>query len=388
MKVDWLIVGAGFTGATVAERIASQLDQKVLIIDRRDHIGGNAYDRYDENGILLSQYGPHIFHTNSKKVWDYLSAFTEWRPYSHKVLGSIDGQLVPLPFNLTSLHALLPANQATRLEALLLEHFGLGEKVPVLRFRESPVPEIKQLAELVYEKVFHGYTLKQWELRPDQLDPGVTARVPIHISRDDRYFQDTYQATPTLGYTELFRRMLAHRNIKVLLDADYREVAGELEYDRMVYTGEIDAFFNYVHGELPYRSLRFEVRSLDQEWHQPVATVNYPNEFDFTRITEQKWITGQRHPKTSLVVEYPMRHIPGQTEPYYPVPRDENRARYALYAKDAAQLAGKVLFAGRLADYSYYNMDQAVARALSLFEKTITPMVRGLEVAPSEAGPR
>lgn len=373
MKFDWLIVGAGFTGATVAERIASQLDKKVLVIDRRDHIGGNAYDRYDDNGILLSQYGPHIFHTSSKKVWDYLSAFTEWRPYVHKVLASIDGHLVPLPFNLTSLHTLFPASQASRLEALLVEHFGLGSQVPVLRFMQSTEPELKQLAEFVYEKVFHGYTLKQWELRPDQLDPGVTGRVPVQVSRDDRYFQDTYQATPTHGYTELFRRMLDHPNITVRLDADFREVAAEIEYERMVYTGEIDSFFNYCHGELPYRSLRFEFRVLDQEWHQPVATVNYPNEFDYTRITEQKWITGQQNPKTALVVEYPMRHVPGQTEPYYPVPRDDNRERYALYAKEAARLDGKVLFAGRLADYKYYNMDQAVARALSLFEKTIAP---------------
>jgi UDP-galactopyranose mutase len=377
MKVDWLIVGAGFTGATVAERIASQLNKKVLIIDRRDHIGGNAYDCYDEHGLLVSEYGPHIFHTNSRKVWDYLSAFTQWRPYFHEVLASIDGQQVPVPFNLNSLHALFPATQASRLEELLVKQFGLGDKVPVLRFKESSEPEIKRLAEFVYEKVFHGYTLKQWELRPDQLDPGVTGRVPIHVSRDNRYFQDTYQATPSQGYTEMFRRMLGHRNIKVLLNADFREVSGDIEYERMVYTGEIDSFFEFRHGELPYRSLRFEVRVLDQEWHQPVATVNYPNEFDFTRITEQKRITGQKHPKTALVVEYPMRHIPGQTEPYYPVPRDENRERYALYAKDAAGLSGKVLFAGRLADYKYYNMDQAVARALTLFEKTITPLVKG-----------
>lgn len=371
MKVDWLIVGAGFTGATVAERIASQLGKKVLIIDRRDHIGGNAYDYYDEHGILLSKYGPHIFHTSSKKVWDYLSSFTEWREYFHKVLGSIEGQLVPLPFNLNSLHALFPATKAARLEELLIQHFGVGNKVPVLRFRESTEPEIKALAEFVYEKVFHGYTLKQWELRPDQLDPGVTGRVPILVGRDDRYFDDTYQAQPRLGYTELFRRMLAHPNIEIRLGADFREVVKDVDFERMVYTGEIDSYFNYCHGELPYRSLRFDIRVLDQEWHQPAATVNYPNEFDYTRITEQKWITGQQHPKTGLVVEYPMRHVPGQTEPYYPVPRDDNRELYALYAQQAAKLDGKVLFAGRLADYKYYNMDQAVGRALSLFEKTI-----------------
>jgi UDP-galactopyranose mutase len=371
MKVDWLIVGAGFSGCVLAERIASQLGQRVLLMDKRDHIGGNAYDYYNEHGILVHKYGPHIFHTKSKKVWDYLSQFTEWRPYFHHVLGVVEGKKVPIPFNLNSLYALFPPKYAERLEEKLLENFGFGVKVPILKLRESANGELEFLANYIYDNVFVRYTAKQWELKPEELDKAVTGRVPVYISRDDRYFQDPYQAMPKYGYTEMFRKMLAHPNIKVLLNADYREVINDIKFNRMVYTGPIDTFFDYMYGELPYRSLRFSFETLDQEHYQEVGTVNYPNEYDITRITEQKYLSGQTSPKTTLVKEYPQAYVPGINDPYYPVPREENRTRYELYLKEANKLNGSVIFAGRLAEYKYYDMDQAALRALSLFEKEV-----------------
>jgi UDP-galactopyranose mutase len=371
MKVDWLIVGAGFTGCTLAERIATQLGKTILVVERRDHIGGNAYDYHNEQGILVHEYGPHIFHTNSKMVWDYLSKFTEWRSYYHQVLAVVDGKKVPVPFNLNSLYALFPPKYASRLEDLLLEGFNFGTKVPILKLRDSVSGDLRFLADFVYEKVFYGYTLKQWELKPEELDSSVTGRVPVVISRDDRYFQDTYQAMPRLGYTEMFRRMLKQQNIRVLLNTDYREIVNDVKFGRMIYTGPIDAFFDYKYGSLPYRSLRWEHLTLNQEWYQEVGTVNYPNEYDFTRITEQKYLTGQRLPETTLMVEYPQPHIRGENEPFYPIPSVDNRERYNLYLNEAQKLKNTVIFAGRLADYKYYNMDQVVARALRVFEKEI-----------------
>ena len=369
MKVDWLIVGAGFTGATLAERIASQFGHRVLIVERRDHIAGNAFDYYDEHGILVHKYGPHIFHTNSKKVWDYLSQFTRWRPYYHYVLGMVDGVHIPVPFNLNSLYTVFPPRYAERLERRLLSEYGHGSNVPILRLREADSKDLRQLAEYIYQKVFLGYTVKQWGLRPDELDASVTGRVPVRVSRDDRYFLDTYQAMPKHGYTELFRQMLQHPRIKVLLNTDYYEVAEDVNYKHLVYTGPIDAFFEYKHGPLPYRSLRFLFETVDVERIQPVGTVNYPNEFDFTRRTELKHLTGQVHPKTTVVTEYPQSYQLGINEPYYPVPHSESREAHRLYLKEAESGNRRVVFAGRLADYRYYNMDQAVARALSLFEQ-------------------
>lgn len=371
MKFDWLIVGAGFTGCTLAERIATQLGQKVLLIDRRGHIGGNAYDHYNEAGVLLHKYGPHIFHTNSVKVWRYLCNFTEWRPYYHHVLAVIDGRKVPVPFNLNSLYALFPPRFAGKLEDALLGEFGFNVKVPILKMRDNPNPELRMLADYIYRNVFYGYTVKQWELKPEELDPSVTGRVPVYISRDDRYFQDTYQAMPLEGYSALFAKMVSHPNIEIRLNTDYREIEGRSDFNRMIYTGQVDTFFDNLHGELPYRSLRFDFRTLNEEVFQESGTVNYPNEFDFTRITEQKYLTGQKLPVTTIVTEYPQRHVTGVTEPYYPIPRDENREQHEKYLKEVAKLNGTVLLAGRLADYRYYNMDQAVAHALKLFEDAI-----------------
>ncbi len=368
MKFDWLIVGAGFTGITLAERFATQLNQRVLIVEKRDHIGGNAYDEYNEYDILIHRYGPHIFHTNSEKVWRYLSQFTQWQPYYHHVLGVIDGQEVPIPFNLNSLYALFPINYAGKLEQSLINQFGFNVKVPILKLRQSANDELKFLADYIYEKIFLGYTTKMWNLKPEDLDPAVTGRVPVYISRDNRYFQDYYQSMPKHGYSAMFRKMVSHPNIKVLLNTDYREVEKDINFNKMVYTGPIDAFFDFTHGKLPYRSLRFEFFSEKAEYVQKVATVNYPNEHDFTRITEQKHLTGQISASTTLVKEFPQSYEATKNEPYYPIPRAENRELYNQYQQEVQKLKG-VHFAGRLADYKYYNMDQAVGRALSLFEE-------------------
>ena len=371
MIFDWLIVGAGYSSCVLAERIATQLGQRVLIVERRDHIGGNAYDYYNEHGILVHKYGPHIFHTKSKKVWDYLSQFTEWRHYQHHVLGVVEGKKVPIPFNLNSLYTLFPPNYAAKLENLLLENFGFGAKVPILKLRESTSGDLSFLADYIYENIFLRYTIKQWGVKPEELDRGITGRVPVYISRDNRYFQDPYQAMPKLGYTEMFRKMLAHPKIKILLNTDYREIIDGVKFNRLICTAPIDTFFDYMHGELPYRSLRFKFETLDREHYQEVGTVNYPNDYDITRITEQKYLSGQTASKTTLVMEYPQTYVPGENDPYYPILNEANRDRLSLYLKEVNKLNGTVLFAGRLADYKYYNMDQAVIRALGLFEKEI-----------------
>jgi UDP-galactopyranose mutase len=366
VRAKWLIVGAGFTGCTLAERIATQLDDRVLLVDRRPHVGGNAFDSEDEHGILVHRYGPHIFHTNSRKVWGYLSNFTNWRPYEHKVLGMIDGRYIPLPFNLNSLRATCSAPVARRLGDKLVTLYGAGGKVPILKLLENPDEEINHLAKHIYDKVFYNYTVKQWDLTPEQLDHSVTARVPIRLNYDDRYFDDIYQAMPSPSYNEMFSRMLDHPNIEVSVDTDFRDIPST-EFMRTIFTGPIDEYFGYAFGELPYRSLRFEFENIDQLYYQPVATVNYPNAEVFTRITEQKYITGQAHARTTIVREYPQPHAPGKNDPYYPIPCEQNRSRYELYFKEANKMRNSVSFVGRLADYRYYNMDQAVARALKTF---------------------
>jgi UDP-galactopyranose mutase len=373
----WLVVGAGFTGAVVAERIATELDESVLVIDRRDHIGGNAYDR-QEGGLLVHHYGPHIFHTNSTRVWTYLSRFTAWRPYFHRVLGVVDGRLVPIPFNLDSILALFPPRMAERLCESLINRYGFGQKVPILRLRAEQDGDLHFLADYIYKRVFEGYTLKQWGMRPEDLSPAVTGRVPVFISRDDRYFQDRYQAMPRNGYATLFERMLAHPRISVELSVDYKDVIAALHPDHVVYTGPIDEYFNYCHGPLPYRSLRFERQLVGRSMGLPVGTVNYPNEFDFTRISDQRHLSGDLDVDPLLITEYPEAYEPGTNEPYYPIPSESASMLLDRYRHDASELDGKVFFAGRLGDYAYYNMDQACARALTLFEKRIAPAALGI----------
>ncbi|WP_347550672.1 UDP-galactopyranose mutase [Pseudalkalibacillus hwajinpoensis] len=371
MKWDWVIVGAGLAGCTLAERISNELDQSVLIVEKRDHIGGNLFDHYDEHGLLIHKYGPHIFHTNSRKVWDYLSQFTTWLPYFHKVLGCIEGTRVPIPFNFNSIQALFPHEYARKLENSLLKEYSLGDKIPIFQLLDSDVKEIQTLAQYIYNKVYEGYTKKQWNLNPEQLDKSVTGRVPFFVSRNNCYFQDTYQGVPLNGYTNMIKKMVENPKVKILLKADYKEVIKSIKYTRMVYTGTIDYFFDYKFGHLPYRSLNFEYKHYSSESYQEAAQVNFPNEYNFTRITEYKKITGQHSKGTTISLEYPIEYLKEINEPYYPIPKTENKDLYRKYNLEAEKLKEKVIFLGRLAEYKYFNMDQIVGRALSVFERDI-----------------
>jgi len=357
---DTLVVGAGFAGSVLAERLAAGLGKKVLVVDKRSHIGGNAYDCYDDHGILIHKYGPHIFHTNSREVFTYLSRFTEWHPYQHRVQAWVDGRLVPIPINLDTINALY----GTKLDAFQLAEFYKSVAEPRAELKTSEDVILNQVGRELYEKFFRNYTRKQWGLDPSELDAAVTARVPTRTNRDDRYFTDAYQAMPLKGYTRMFERILDHPNIKVLLNTDYHEIEGSVLYDEVICTGPIDEFFDYRFGRLPYRSLQFQWETLDTERVQPVAVVNYPNDNPYTRVTEFKHVTGQQHPKTTRVYEYPQ----AEGDPYYPIPRAENAELYRRYQELAAATPG-VQFVGRLGTYKYYNMDQVVAQALTLFAK-------------------
>ncbi len=358
-RFDYLIVGAGFAGSVLAERLASQRGKKVLIIDKRDHIAGNAFDEYDQNGILLHRYGPHIFHTNSRSVFDYLSQFTAWRPYQHRVQALVDGQLVPIPINLDTVNRLYGLNLSSfELEQWFKDRAETRETIVT-----SEDVVVSVVGRDLYKKFFQGYTKKQWDLDPSELDASVTARVPTRTSRDNRYFTDTYQAMPLHGYTAMFRKMLQHPNIKIMLNTNYQEIAGMFGFNHLIYTGPIDAYFNYSLGKLPYRSLDFRFETQDLEFVQEVGTINYPNDYAYTRRTEVKHLTGQKHHKSVLVYE----ESKAIGDPYYPIPRPENKALYLAYKKLAEQTQN-VTFAGRLGTYQYYNMDQVVAQALNIFE--------------------
>jgi len=370
---DWLVVGAGFTGAVLAERIAGVLDKRVLVIDRRPHVAGNAFDDSNEDGVRIHRYGPHIFHTNSAAVFGYLSRFTRWRPYEHRVAAMIDDHLAPVPFNLTSLDLCFEPSGARRLAERLVQTYGLNARVPILTMRRSTDGEVRDLADFIYRRVFLNYTIKQWGLTPEQLDPGVTARAPVVIGRDDRYFQDTHQALPEAGYQALFNRLLSSDRITVATSEDFFSIGSDITYDQLVFTGPIDTFFAHELGVLPYRSVSFDFQAIGPDRYQPVATINYPDVTALTRITDQRYLTGQSLGRSLLTFEYPQPHVSGVTEPFYPIPQAENRALHARYLAKAAQEAPNVIFAGRLGDYRYYNMDQAVGRALSVFRKRILP---------------
>jgi UDP-galactopyranose mutase len=357
---DYLIVGAGFAGSVLAERLAAGSDKKVLICDKRPHIGGNAYDHYNEDGILVHKYGPHIFHTNARDVFEYLSRFTEWRPYQHRVRASLDGQIVPIPINLDTINSLYGLN----LTSFEVEDFFRKVAEPCDEIRTSEDVVVSTVGRELYEKFFRNYTRKQWGLDPSELDASVTSRVPTRTNRDDRYFTDTYQSMPLHGYTRMFERMLDHPNIKVLLNCDYREVEKDIPFREMIYTGPVDTYFDYCYGKLPYRSLKFKHETHDQAVFQSAPVVNYPNEQLYTRVTEFKYLTGQEHNRTSIVYEFPK----AEGDPYYPVPRKENAAIYAKYKALADRTTG-VTFVGRLATYKYYNMDQIVAQALTTYGK-------------------
>jgi len=357
---DYLIVGAGFAGSVLAERLAAGANKRVLIVDRRQHIGGNAYDHYDAHGILVHRYGPHIFHTNSADIFDYLSRFTSWRQYQHWVKASVDGRLVSIPINLDTINDLYGLNLSSKgMEGFLA---GVVEaRHPVLTSEDVVV---NGMGKELYEKFFRGYTRKQWGLDPSELDAQVTARVPVRLNRDSRYFTDSFQAMPARGYTHLFENMLDHPNIKVMLNTDYREARDCVKFKKLIFTGPVDEYFDERFGKLPYRSLQFKHETHHRGQFQAAPVVNYPNDYAYTRITEFKYLTGQEHPLTSIVYEFPQ----AQGDPYYPIPRPANAALYKRYHELAAATAD-VHFVGRLATYKYYNMDQVVAQALTLFSK-------------------
>lgn len=364
---DYLIVGAGFSGSVIAERLASQSGKKVLVVDKRNHIGGNAYDHYDDHGILIHKYGPHIFHTNSREVFEYLSQFTQWRPYEHRVLTSVDGQLLPIPINLDTINQLYGMN----LNSFEVAKFFQTIAEPKEYIRTSEDVVISKVGKELYTKFFQGYTRKQWGLDPSELDKSVIARVPTRTNRDNRYFTDTYQAMPLHGFTRMFAKMLDHPNIKVMLNTDYREIKQVIPYREIIYTGPIDEFFDYRYGKLPYRSIDFQHETHNTPVFQPAPVINYPNEHLYTRITEFKYLTGQEHTKTSIVYEFPQ----AEGDPYYPVPRPENSEIYKKY-KALADATPGVYFVGRLATYKYYNMDQCVAQALFVYQQITSLAVR------------
>ena len=357
---DYIIVGAGLAGAVLAERLAKKANMKVLLIDKRNHVGGNTFDYYNNDGILVHKYGPHIFHTNSKEVFDYLGRFTDWRPYEHQVLGSVDGQLVPIPINQNTINSLYGLNLSSEQVQAFFD--AKAEKKDVIRTSEDVVVNV--VGRELYEKFFKHYTRKQWDLDPSELDASVTARVPTRTNKDNRYFTDTFQAMPLHGYTKMFHQMLNHPNINVLLNTDYKDVLDSIDFKRLIYTGPIDAYFDYRFGKLPYRSIDFKFQTLDKENFQPTGTMNFPMSQPYTRITEFKHLTGQKHDKTTIVYEYPT----AEGDPYYPIPRPENMELYNKYKALAAKEAN-TLFTGRLGTYKYYNMDQVVAQSLALFKK-------------------
>ena len=361
---DYLVVGAGFAGSVIAERLAAGSDKKVLLIDRRPHVAGNAYDRHDEAGILFHQYGPHIFHTNSDEIVRHLSQFTGWRTYEHRVLAAVDGQLAPIPINRTTINMLYGLNLTTDEQA---EAFLKSKAEPVERIQTSEDVVVSAVGRELYEKFFQGYTRKQWGIDPSGLDKSVTSRVPTRTNTDDRYFNDSFQAMPKLGFTHMFENMLDHDNITLMTGTEYADVKEDVLYDRLVFTGPVDEFFEFRYGRLPYRSLRFVHQTHDMEQYQPVAVVNYPDpQTPYTRISEHKHLTGQKHAKTSITYEYPS----AEGDPYYPIPQAENQALYKRY--EALALARPdVSFVGRLATYKYYNMDQVCGQALATYRRLV-----------------
>ncbi len=359
---DWLIVGAGFAGSVLAERIASQLDQTVLLIDRRPHIGGNAFDELDGTGVLMHRYGPHIFHTNSADIFEYLSQFTEWRPYEHRVLGQVRDKLVPIPINRTTLNTLYNLSLESEEEAQAYLD-SVSEPVPDIKTSEDVV--VNAVGRELYELFFQGYTRKQWGLDPSELDKSVTARVPTRTNTDDRYFTDTFQAMPKDGYTKMFERMLKHRNIEIRLSTEWADIRNEGSFRNVIFTGPIDEYYDFRFGRLPYRSLRFEHKHVARPTFQSAGTVNYPSsDVPYTRISEYKYLTGQIHPHTTVTYEYPS----ADGDPYYPIPRPENQELFKRYEELSLREAG-VHFVGRLATYRYYNMDQVVGQALAKFRR-------------------
>ncbi len=362
MHYKYVIVGAGLAGLTMAERIANVLEERVLLIEKRGHIGGNIYDSYDEHGILIHNYGPHIFHTNDQGVYRYLSGFTKWNDFWHRVLTYVDGNLVPMPITVETINKLYNLNLACS----EVEDFLKERAEDIAEIRTSKDVALSKVGRDIYEKIFESYTKKQWGIDPAELDTSVISRIPIRLNRDTRYFSDKYQGMPAHGYTKMCEQMTANKNIKILLNTDYKEVIGDITYDTLIYTGAADEFYQYKFGKLSYRSINFIFETFDREEYQEAPVVNYPNDYDFTRITEFKKLTWQKHDKTTICKEFPA----SDGEPYYPFPTKDCKAQYALYEEEMKKET-RVVFLGRLAEYRYYNMDAVVRKALDCFEQLV-----------------
>ena len=375
-----IIIGCGFAGATVARKLAEK-GYEVKIYEKRDHIGGNCYDCNDEHGILVHQYGPHIFHTNSDIVFDFLSKYTKWYDYSHEVVGNVYGKIIPIPFNLNTLNIVFGEEKGNKLKEELVNTYGMEARVPILELQKSESEGIREVADYVYENIFLKYTMKQWNQKPEEVDTSVTARVPVLISYDNRYFQDKYQGMPLDGYTKLFENMLDHENISVELGIDAKDIL-EFDFDKktisvdgkvfegpIIFTGAIDMFFDYKLGQLPYRSLEFKFEHYNQEYYQEKGVVNYTVSEDYTRITEFKYLTGQVCDHTTIIKEYPKKYEDPQTQvPYYAILSDENKALHQKYA-DLVKEFNNFHLLGRLAQYRYYNIDGIVLEALNLVKE-------------------
>lgn len=375
-KVDTLIIGCGFAGGVVA-RVLAERGEKVKIIEKRNHIGGNCYDEYDKYGVLVHKYGPHIFHTNNKEVYDFLSQFTKWYDYQHEVVGNVYGKIIPIPFNLNTLMIVFGEEKGQQLKQELIDTYGENARVPILELQKSSSQGIQEVAQYVYENIFLKYTMKQWNQKPEEVDQSVTARVPVLISYDNRYFQDTYQGMPLDGYTKLFENMLDHENIEVELGKDAKELLSfdfenkKIEYDgqeflgNIIFTGAIDEFFDNCLGQLPYRSLRFDFEHYPQDDYQGHGVVNYTVSEDYTRITEFKYLTGQKISGTTIIKEYPEVYRDNHQVPYYAILSPENRAMHQKYVEMVKPFSRFHLL-GRLAQYKYYNIDGIVEEALAL----------------------
>ena len=368
MKTDILIIGAGISGATLAERYASA-GRTVTVLEKRNHIAGNCYDHYDDNGILVSAYGAHLFHTNDEEVWEYVNRFGEWYPWEHRVVARVDGKTVPIPVNMTTVNTLFGLNLRSEDE---MQQWLDRNRIPFEKPANGEEAVLNRVGPVLYDKMFRHYTKKQWDKYPEELHASVLERIPVRQNTDDRYFSDTYQALPKGGYTRIFENMLNHPNITVRLNTDYFDVQEEYEaYGKLFYTGPIDRFFEFrdaLTERLEYRSINFVTEVLDQEYHQENSVVNYPGrEVDFTRIVEYKHFGDQKSPKTTIVKEFTV----DGGEPYYPVPNEKNQKIYEQYRAKAEALTD-VYFVGRLANYKYFNMDQAFKNALDLYKSLET----------------
>ncbi len=373
---DSIVIGSGIAGSVIARELAERMNKKVLVLEQREHIGGNCYDEYDEHDVLVHTYGPHIFHTNKERVYEYLSRFTNWYPYSHEVVANVYGTFIPVPFNLNSLYQVYGQEEGKELEEKLIDCYGEGARVSILELKENADPKIQQVADYVYENVFLHYTMKQWGQTPDEIDPSVMSRVPVLISRDNRYFQDRWQGMPLHGYTKMFEALLNHQNIDVKIKTKAQDIMkfeqGQVYFENkpfkgeVIYTGPVDELFQYCYGKLPYRTLKFEMEYYKEEHFQTHGVVNYTVNEEYTRITEYKWMTGQRVEGTTIMREYPASYTGEEGQiPYYAILNDTNKKLYEKY-KGMLQEYGNIYALGRLAEYQYYNMDAMVEKALEL----------------------